>query len=94
MRNNHSPAILPRSRWVHFLSILLVQFFGLTAESVGPREIPKPSDYDRGSVPSRGGRRSDGSARRRRDGEGVEKSGRGREQDRSGGRGRNVFRRQ
>ncbi|HEU4637561.1 MAG TPA: tripartite tricarboxylate transporter substrate-binding protein, partial [Candidatus Binatia bacterium] len=40
MTNNQSPAILPRSRWVHFLSVLLVQFFALIAESPAQEKYP------------------------------------------------------
>ena len=88
-----------QSRWlwlhrqIYFfvaLLILLILLFSLTTESSGQEKYPNRPITDCSSVPSRWGCRPDGAARRRSDGEGAQKSGRGREQDRSGRRGWDV----
>src|SRR5713226_6118855 len=40
MRRSHSPVLLRWSRWIYFLSIPFVLFFGFTAESPGQEKYP------------------------------------------------------
>ena len=67
------------STWISTFAALLVFLLGPSVKSFGQESFPNRADYHRRSVPARRRGRSYRPARRCRDGEGAQKSGRGRE---------------